>query len=137
MTAAVVDASLALSWCFEDEATAETDALFEQVRDQGAVVPQLWHLELGNVLLQAERRQRIDQAGVGIRLALIADLPILTDHETYSRAWTDILALARRETLTTYDAAYLELALRLQLPLFTRDTALARAARRLELEIRP
>ena len=64
MSEAVIDCSIALTWCFEDEASPETDALFEQVRDEGAVVPGLWRLELGNVLLQAEKRGRISASDV-------------------------------------------------------------------------
>ena len=81
MSALVIDSSAALSWCFEDEASPGSDALFEQVRDQGAVVPGLWHLEVANVLLQAEKRGRITAADVAIRLELIAELPITTDDE--------------------------------------------------------
>lgn len=130
MSALVIDSSAALSWCFEDEASPESDALFEQVRDQGAVVPGLWHLEVANVLLQAERRGRIAPGDVTMRLELIAELPITTDNETTARAWREILALARAEGLTTYDATYLELAIRRGLPLQTKDAALITAAER-------
>ena len=130
MSAPVIDSSAALSWCFEDEASPESDALFEQVRDQGAVVPGLWHLEVANVLLQAERRGRITTADVTMRLELIADLPIATDNETTARAWLEILALARAEGLTTYDATYLELAIRRGFPLMTKDAGLIAAAGR-------
>ena len=130
MSALVIDSSAALSWCFEDEASPETDAVFEQVRDQGAVVPGLWHLEVANVLLQAERRGRITTGDVAMRLELIADLPIMTDDETIARAWREILALARAEGLTTCDATYLEVAIRRGLPLVTKDAALIAAAGR-------
>jgi predicted nucleic acid-binding protein len=130
MSRLVIDSSAALSWCFEDEASPQSDALFEQVRDQGAIVPGLWHLEVANVLLQAERRGRITTGDVATRLELIAELPITTDDETTARAWREILALARAEGLTTYDAAYLELAIRLGLPLQTKDEALMVAAKR-------
>ncbi len=137
MTGAVVDSSVALAWCFEDEASAETEALFEQVRDHGAVVPGLWHLELANVLLQAEKRGRIAAADVAMRLDLIAALPIVTDHETAGRAWRDTITLARAQGLTTYDAAYLELAVRRGVPMMTRDAALAAAARRIGVTTLP
>ena len=130
MTALVIDSSAALSWCFEDESSPETDALFERVRDLGAVVPGLWHLEVANVLLQAEKRGRITTGDVTMRLELIAALPITTDSETTVRAWREILALARAQGLTTYDAAYLELAIRRGLPLQTKDEALIGAAKR-------
>jgi predicted nucleic acid-binding protein len=128
--ALVIDSSSALSWCFEDEASPGSDALFERVRDHGAVVPELWHLEVANVLLQAEKRGRITVADVAMRLALIAELPITTDNETTARAWREILPLARAEGLTTYDAAYLELAIRRGLPLMTKDAGLIATAGR-------
>jgi predicted nucleic acid-binding protein len=137
VTAGVVDSSIAVTWCFEDEASPETDTLFERIRDEGAVVPGLWHLELGNVLVQAARRGRISRADITRRLSLIADLPISVDQETSARAWREILLLAWRENLTTYDAAYLELAERHGLPLMTRDRALAEAARRTGLAVFP
>jgi predicted nucleic acid-binding protein len=137
VTEVVIDASIALTWCFEDEASAETDALFERVCADGAVVPGLWHLELSNVLLQAERRGRISAGDVTTRLELIAELPIVVDQETTIRAWREILMLARAERLTTYDATYLELASRRGLPLFTRDDELAQAALRLGTVVLP
>ena len=137
MTGSVIDASIALSWCFEDEATPETDRLFEYVRDEGAVVPGLWHLELGNVLLQAERRKRISAEDAATRLRLISALPIATDRETAVKAWQDTLSIARVEGLTMYDASYLELAIRLGAPLLTKDAQLAQAAKRRGVAIHP
>jgi predicted nucleic acid-binding protein len=135
VSALVIDSSAALSWCFEDEATPEFDLLFERVRDEGAVVPGLWHLEVANVLLQAEKRGRISPGDLAMRLELIAELPIATDTETATRAWREILALARTEGLTTYDAAYLELAMRRALPLQTKDGALIGAAERCRVTV--
>jgi predicted nucleic acid-binding protein len=131
----VIDSSVALTWCFEDEASPQTDALFERVRDDGAVVPALWHLELANVLLHAEKRGRITTGDVSTRLELIAELPIATDHEMAGRAWREIMTLARAEGLTAYDAVYLELAIRRGLPLSTKDDALSSAARRIGVAI--
>jgi predicted nucleic acid-binding protein len=122
---------------FEDETTPETDALLERVKNEGAMVPMLWQLEMGNVLLQAERRGRITRADVARRLELIGTLPITTDDETSFRALRDVLALARTENLTTYDAAYLELAMRRGLPLATTDRSLRDAAQRVGVEILP
>jgi predicted nucleic acid-binding protein len=80
--------------------------------------------------LQAEKRGRIATGDVAMRPELIAQLPITTDDETTARGWREILALARAEELTTYDARYLELAIRHGLPLLTRDEALIHAAER-------
>lgn len=137
MSGLVLDCSVAVSWCFEDEASPETDALLERVRDEGALVPALWHLELGNVLIQAERRKRLSAADTTTRLELIADLPIVTDDETSARALREVLTLARAEGLTTYDAAYLELAMRKGLPLASRDRALLEAAKRTGINVMP
>jgi predicted nucleic acid-binding protein len=137
MTGFVLDCSIAVSWCFEDEASEVCDALLERVRDEGALVPSLWHLELGNVMIQAERRGRVMSADVTTRLELIGDLPIVTDGETPLRALHEILALARAENLTTYDAAYLELAIRRGLPLATNDKRLRSAGKNTGVQIIP
>lgn len=137
MTGFVLDCSIAVAWCFEDEAADDCDVLLERVRDEGALVPSLWHLEVGNVMIQAERRGRIMSADVSVRLELMGDLPINTENETPERALHEILALARAESLTTYDAAYLELAIRKGLPLATKDKQLRNAALRLGVKVLP
>ncbi|HXQ50259.1 MAG TPA: type II toxin-antitoxin system VapC family toxin [Stellaceae bacterium] len=137
MSAIALDASAAIAWCFKDEASPRSYALLDRVQAEGAVVPGLWHLELGNVLLQAERRGRIGGADAAMRLELIASLPIEVDRETVARALREILALARGEGLTTYDAAYLEVAVRRGVPLATKDAALVRAAKRLGVTTLP
>ncbi len=137
MSLAVLDASVAISWCFADQASAETDRLLDTVRDDGALVPGLWFLEVGNVLLQAERRGKITASDVAVRLELMSALPIMVDQNKVGRAWNEVLDLARVERLSFYDAAYLELAIRRDLPLFTRDNSLAEAARRHELVVLP
>jgi predicted nucleic acid-binding protein len=133
----VVDASIAISWCLDDEASPATDALLDRTRDSGARVPSIWHLEVGNVLLQAEQQHRLDPSGIAARFQLLSNLPIGTDQETQGRAWREIITLARAERLTTYDAAYLELALRAGLPLASLDKALRKAAKRLGVPVLP
>jgi predicted nucleic acid-binding protein len=133
----VVDASIALSWCFREEAAPATDAIYGRVRDTGAIVPGIWHLELGNALLQAEKRGRITEGSVSGRLELFRQLPIVTDAETTARAWHETLVLAKAEGLTTYDACYLELALRLGVTLASKDDALRGVASRLGVPILP
>ena len=137
MTGFVLDCSVAVSWCFADEAAPETDALLQRVRDQAASVPALWHLEIGNVLLQAERRGRISIAAAASRLELLGTLPIVTDDELPSRALRDVVALARAQNLTTYDASYLELAMRRVLSLATKDRRLRQAAKRVGVDVLP
>jgi predicted nucleic acid-binding protein len=86
LSAFVLDCSIAVAWCFEDEATPETDALLDRLRDEGAAVPALWSLEVGNALLQAERRGRLSTAKVAAFVNLLAGLPIAIDGDTATRA---------------------------------------------------
>lgn len=130
MSAFVLDCSAALAWVFGDEATPESDRLLDELGAGAAAwVPSLWHLELANVLLGACRRKRIDQAGVEAFLAGLGAYDIRVDGETVSRSWTRTIGLALEHGLSSYDAAYLELALRRGLPLATTDRALVMAAR--------
>ena len=125
MTAPVVDASVALSWVFEDENRLPADPALEQLADEGALVPQLWHLETRNALLTAERRGRLSSEEVNERLDALKDLPITTDQEPDIRLALD---LARIHGLTMYDALYLELAKRKNTALATLDRRLGQAA---------
>jgi predicted nucleic acid-binding protein len=137
VSAIVVDASIAVSWCFDDEASPATEAVLDRVRREGGTVPGLWPLELANVLLGAERRGRTIVGGTAARLEYVARLPIEIDGQTAGRAWREILAIARAEGLTIYDASYLELAVRRGLPLASKDQALCKAARRLGVGVLP
>lgn len=130
MSGLVLDSSIALSWCFPDEATVATEGLLEQVRDRGALVPDIWRLEVLNVVINAQRNQRIDADRAAEFFALIAALPIEIDREAGRRAFGPVYDLALRERLTAYDTAYLDLARRRALPLATKDKELAQAARR-------
>ena len=129
MSAFVLDCSVAVAWLFEDEATPQTEALLDRLKNDGARVPVLWRLEIGNVLAGAERQDRIASAQISAYLDLLDRLPIVTDPDTDRRAFREILALARTHGLTTYDASYLELAMRGGMELATLDKTLVRAAR--------
>jgi predicted nucleic acid-binding protein len=131
----VIDASIMLSWYFEDERTPASNAVPDQVTAAGAVVPSLWKLETANGLQIAIRRQRIDAAFRDLALFHLARLPITIDPETDLHAWITTLQLADHFQLTTYDAAYLELAQRRMLPLATLDAQLRRAAEALGLTL--
>jgi predicted nucleic acid-binding protein len=126
----IVDASITMTWCFGGELTPEGRELLDRIGTGSAAVPAIWPLEIANVLAVAERRGRLAPADISEFIALLAGLDISVDGETASRGLSDILNLARRENLSSYAAAYLELAMRLGLPLATRDAALAGAARR-------
>ena len=125
----VLDVSLSCAWCFADEASEAAWAILSRLESAEAHVPSLWLWETGNVLVQAERRGRITAAAIRSFLGLLEALPIHIDHAGITTIWHDTLALARAHRLTSYDAAYLELALRLGLPLASRDQALQAAAR--------
>lgn len=122
----VLDASATLAWCFDDERNADSDALLDRLAASAALVPGIWHFELANALLAAERRRRITASEIEDVYRLLNRLTIETDDPVLTPG--PVLALARAHRLTTYDAAYLDLALRRNLPLATRDSALARAA---------
>lgn len=136
MSAFVLDASATLVWFFEDEASEAGWELLTSAQQNGVWVPSLWALEVGNILLAAERRQRTTAARIAAFVDELADMPINMDQETTARAMRDVLMLARAERLTTYDAAYLELAMRRGLPLATKDAALMAAARRLGVGVK-
>ena len=124
----MLDASATFPWLFEDEASSAADALLDLVTEQGAVVPSLWFLECANGLSMAERRGRIDGEGVARAIGLLRRLPLEVDDAAPSRAFDEVLALARAHGLTAYDAGYLDLARRRGLPLATDDRRLRAAA---------
>ncbi len=124
----VLDGSVTVSWAFEDESDAYADSVGDALPDAKAFVPSLWHLEVGNALLVGERRARIAEAQVTQFLTLLQSQPITVDEETAARVWTETLHLARTHRLSVYDASYLELAIRRDLPLATLDDELRAAA---------
>jgi predicted nucleic acid-binding protein len=122
----VIDASVTMAWCFEDEATTAADEALDRLRESHAVVPTIWNLEVANVLLIAQRRSRVSEAQVARFVRLLGSLPITTDPAPIDIA--ALLNLGRRHSLSSYDASYLELAERLGAPLATLDVKLAAAA---------
>ena len=126
MTGFVVDASVAIAWLFEDEVTPETEAVLDRLSDQEAHAPGLWELEVANVVLSAERRGRISEIATAQIMERLRDLPIRINPD--NPRLHHLLEVARRYGLTSYDAAYLTLALQLNLPLATLDRDLAAAA---------
>lgn len=94
MTELVLDASVALSWCFKNEATTVGDRVLERLADAAASVPAIWHLEIANVLALSERRGRITPANSSEFIALLETLVIVIDEERPSRAFGRVLDLA-------------------------------------------
>jgi predicted nucleic acid-binding protein len=124
----VIDSSMMLAWYFEDEKTDASLAVLNRVVEAGAIVPVLWPLEVLSGLQAAVRRGRITAAYRDASLDDLRALVIVIDPVTNQHDWSATLGLYERFGLTPYDAAYLELAQRLQLPLATLDSALIRAA---------
>lgn len=127
----VIDCSAVVPWFLDDEATEWSEALLDALPRHALHVPALWHLEFANVLLTAQRRKRIAAKETTGLLARAARLPLSTDSRIVPLA--EIADLALEHGITTYDAAYLELAIRLKCPLATQDKALAKAASGLRL----
>jgi predicted nucleic acid-binding protein len=128
VAALVLDASVAISAVLEESSAYQARTILRRVAEAGALVPNLWHLEVGQTLLVAERQGRIDTTRRQKAQTLLLDLPITVDAETSTRAMRDTAALAVDQRLSLYDAAYLELSRRCELPLATFDANLRRAA---------
>ena len=124
----VLDCSVTMAWCFEDEAAGYADRVLKKLAKREAVVPAIWPLEVANVLLVGERRKRLTKADSSRFLELLQGLPITIDVQATSRAFGDIISVARSLTISAYDAAYVELAMREGLQLATRDDSLHKAA---------
>ena len=124
----VIDASVTMTWYFEDEATQATKELLDAAARDGAVAPPLWRIEVANAFQSSIRRKRIDRSYRDASLADLALLPIAIDRESDVHIWTATLGLSDRFGLTIYDACYLELAQRRNLPLATLDQELRAAA---------
>jgi predicted nucleic acid-binding protein len=130
MTSVVVDASVALAWCFPDESSKEADRILAALKGRDILVPAVWVLEVTNAMLVGERRKRLRQPEILRFVALLDSLPILQDHQTVGDSVANVLPLARNYGLSAYDAAYLELAIRHGCLLATLDSGLQKAVQR-------
>ena len=123
----VLDCSVAISWCLVDENNDYANAVLALMPNAEAFVPEIFTLEIANTLLVSERRNRMTLAQTKSAINLIQSLPISIDSQTSIKALDATLTLGREQGLASYDAAYLELAIRLGLPLVTLDEKLAKA----------
>jgi predicted nucleic acid-binding protein len=131
----VIDASVVMSWCFEDEISSYAEAVLDSLENATAIVPSIWSLEIGNVLLVAERKNRLSAAAADRLIDLLAELPIIPEPEPPERMLREIFTLARKHQLSTYDASYLDLAIRRRIPLATLDERLRTAAAQIDVRL--
>lgn len=132
----VLDASVVLSWCFEDENSPYGEGILDLL-SQGteAVVPAVWPLEIINALLSALRKNRITQAQATAFLNRISGFSITIEESVLSRTFETVFLQAHASKVTSYDGSYLELALRRRLPIATLDEPLKNAAQSLGIAI--
>ena len=129
----VLDCSITMAWCFEDESTDKTDAFLESLNHATAIVPTIWPLEVANVLRLSKRKNRITEVQAANFIDALASLPIVVDQSTSSKAMHSIFTIAGETGLTIYNAAYLELAMREKIPLLTLDKPLIKAAHQMSI----
>lgn len=129
MEGVIVDASIAMTWCYPDEHSQYAYHVLDRLRHTRGVVPSLWAIEIANAVIIGERRYRLTPADTQRFLELLQGLFFETDSQTSERALAESLSLARQFNLSVYDATYLELAIRKRMPLATLDNRLLEAAK--------
>ncbi len=139
MSRFVLDNTVTMAWCFTGEATELTETLLGHLSDlaDSALVPSLWLYEVVNVTELAVRKRRITSEKARAFLESLADLPIEIEHPTVPQMFTSVRVLANEHKLTAYDASYLELAVRYNLPIASLDKALVRAAQNAGVAVVP
>jgi predicted nucleic acid-binding protein len=135
MNSFVVDNSVVISWCFKDETNKYGDAVLDRLTKSTAIVPPIWPLEVVNVLLVAERRNRLKQVDSVRFITLLSQLPIVVEHERPGEKMRDLLALGKANNLSSYDAAYLDLSMKKDCPIATLDKKLIEAAKKVNVTI--
>jgi len=133
----VLDCSVTMSWCFEDESNIYTENVLDslQNKEYEARVPPIWKLEVINVLLLTERKKRISNHVASNFKNILNILPISIDLFSTDRTFDTVYELARELHITAYDAAYLELAIRENIPLATLDNDLVKAAKKIKIKL--
>lgn len=131
----VLDCSMTMAWLFEDEKNEHSEKILDRLNDETTIVPSLWILEVMNTLKVAEKRKRITISESVHFFETLKSLPIEIDEGfSYNRV-DSILFIARSYTLSSYDAAYLDLALRFEIPLATLDKDLIKGAKKLGIKV--
>jgi len=133
----VIDNSVVMSWCFKDETSKYADAILHRLSEATAFVPSIWPLEVVNVLLVAERKRRLSEADSTRFITLLTQLPIVVEVGHPERSMKALLIFARANKLSSYDASYLDLAMKSGYPIATLDTKLIQAARKIDVQIVP
>lgn len=131
----VLDASVALAWCFPDESSHHAVSILHRFTDETAIVPSIWPLEVANALVVGVRRGRINEEQLSLVGQLLKELPIEIESTLVVRTFDGVVRMAVAHTLSVYDASYLELAQRLQCPMATADSKLAIAAKTCAIEL--
>jgi predicted nucleic acid-binding protein len=135
LTGIVIDASVALAWCFPDEASEYADGVLVALEGRAILVPALWSVEITNAVLMAERRKQVKQPEIRRFVELLDALTVIMDSLSVTESVSNILPIAREYGLSAYDAAYLDVAVRHAVPLATLDSALQKGGRKAGIEI--
>ena len=131
----VIDCSVTMPWILKNDPSGYANQILSSLKESQAVVPELWFLEVSNVLVVYKRRGRLADEESTRFASLLQELPISIDEGTSYRVFAKIINVARDYELSSYDATYLELAMREALPLATLDVALRTAAREAGVEV--
>ena len=135
MNGFIIDNSVVMAWCFEDQASEYSDAILERLKTEKAFVPSIWTLEVVNVLIVAERKKILNRSSSMRFITLLNQLPVTVEYEKNLTHMKDLLNLGRDLTLSSYDAAYLDLAMKRGMPLATLDIKLKKAAQASHVEL--
>jgi len=141
MTVFVLDNSVSMRWLLESAKASDqryAEAVLQSLAEADALVPGLWHLEATNVLLGAEKRcevEGVEGGEIERFISQLENLPLHVDPLTSHQSFNRTMALSRIYKLSSYDAAYLELAIREGIPLATLDKGLGKAAKKADVEL--
>jgi predicted nucleic acid-binding protein len=135
LTGVVIDASVALAWCFPDEDSNYADGILVALEGQAILIPPVWGLEIANAILAGERSRRLRQPEIRRFTALLESLAMVQDVQPVGDYVSNVLPVAREYSLSAYDAAYLELSIRHGAPLATLDVKLQKAAQKAGIRI--